>query len=223
MMRKLTTAALLLSAVMSNYVHAGVVVGGTRVIYPQGKREVSFSVTNMEKQTPYLIQSWIENFDSKNTQTAPFVVTPPLFRLDPEQKNVLRISYIGTPLPADRESVFWLNVKNIAPARKENSNKLQINVKSKFKIFFRPQGLKGEPALAYKQLTFSCDGNRLTAHNPTPYFISFYQVKVAASAIKEPGMIAPFSDRRWNTACGGAVSWQAINDFGGLTRVATQS
>lgn len=223
MMKKMTMAALLLPLVMSTYVHAGVVMGGTRVIYPQGKREVSFSITNMEKDTPYLIQSWIENFDGNNSKAVPFFVTPPLFRLDPQQKNVLRISYIGTPLPADRESVFWLNVKNISPSHKDTSNKLQVNVKSKFKIFFRPEGLKGDPELAYKQLKFTCTGNHLTAHNPTPYFLSFYSVKVGTASIKEPGMVSPFSDESWNVSCGGAVSWQVINDFGGLSRPATQS
>lgn len=80
---------------------------------------------------------------------------------------MLRISYLGTPLPADRESVFCLNVKNIAPTSKANRNKLQINVKSRFKIFFRPKGLKGDPALAYKKLEFTCNNNRLTVYNPT--------------------------------------------------------
>jgi P pilus assembly chaperone PapD len=224
MMRNTTALGLFFPLLVSAYAHAGVVMGGTRVIYPQGKREVAFSITNMDKSTPYLIQSWIENFNSKSTQRVPFVVTPPLFRLDPEQKNVLRISYLGTPLASDRESIFLLNVKNISPSHKENSNKLQINVRSKFKIFFRPEGLKGDANLAYKQLTFTCSsGNQLTVHNPTAYFVSFYSVKIGASSIKEPGMVFPFSDEHWNKPCGGKVSWQAINDFGGLTRTAIQS
>lgn len=198
-------------------------MGGTRVVYPQGQREVAFSITNMEKDTPYLIQSWVENFDSKNQSTPPFVVTPTLFRLDADQKNTLRISYLGTPLPSDRESVFWLDVKNIAPTRKLVSNKLQINVKSKFKIFYRPQGLEGDPQLAYKSLTFSCKGGHLSVHNPTPYFVSFYRVQVDNITIKDPGMVNPLTDREWNTSCGHTISWQAITDFGGRTHLATQS
>ncbi|MEG1212043.1 MAG: molecular chaperone [Leclercia sp.] len=222
-MKNKTLAILLLSLGYSLSAQAGVVMGGTRVVYPQGQREVAFSITNMEKDTPYLIQSWVENADSENKSTPPFVVTPTLFRLDAEQKNTLRISYLGTPLPADRESVFWLNVKNIAPTSKANSNKLQINVKSKFKIFYRPAGLKGDPAQAYKQLTFTCNGNKLTVHNPSPWFVSFSRVKVGNTELKDPGMVDPFAEHSWNAACGGTVSWQAINDFGGLTHLATQS
>ncbi|TLU70013.1 molecular chaperone [Enterobacter sp. MF024] len=222
-MDKKTLAILFLSLGYSLSAHAGVVMGGTRVVYPQGQREVAFSITNMEKETPYLIQSWIENFSSTDKSAPPFVVTPTLFRLDAEQKNTLRISYLGTPLPSDRESVFWLNVKNIAPTRKANSNKLQINVKSKFKLFFRPSGLKGDAALAYKQLKFTCSGNRLTVKNPSPWFVSFYRVKVGNTELNDPGMVDPFAERSWNTSCAGAISWQAINDFGGLTTLATQS
>ena len=196
-------------------------MGGTRVVYPEDKKEVSFAITNMEKNTPYLVQSWVENTDTQNKAPAPFIVTPPLFRLDAGQKNVLRISYIGTPLPRDRESVFWLNIKNIAPSEKDHSNQLQVNVKSKFKIFYRPEGLAGDPAEAYKSVTFSCTGNQLTAHNPTPFYVSFYQVKVGATAVAEPGMVAPRGERQWPARCDGSISWQAINDYGGITPIAS--
>ncbi|HAV1850641.1 MULTISPECIES: molecular chaperone [Enterobacter cloacae complex] len=222
-MKKLTAALFFYSLGMSLSAHAGVVMGGTRVVYLEGQREVAFSITNMEKETPYLIQSWIENIDSKNKTAPPFIVTPTLFRLDAEQKNSLRINYLGTPLPTDRESVFWLNIKNIAPSKKANSNKLQINVKSKFKLFFRPAGLKGNAELAYKKLKFTCRNNTLSAHNPSPWFVSFYKVSVGNTDLEMPGMIDPFSDRQWHIPCSGTIRWQAINDYGGLTRVATQS
>ena len=221
---KIKIAAILLISLGNPFsAHAGVVMGGTRVIYPQGQRETAFSVTNMDTDSPYLIQSWIENIDNHNTSPPPFVVTPSLFRLDAGQKNTLRISYLGTPLPADRESVFWLNIKNIAPAQKANSNKLQINVKSKFKLFYRPEGLKGNPQLAWQQLTFSCRGDRLIVRNPTPYFVSFYRLTVGSHDVDAPGMVSPLSERDWRTSCAGAISWQAINDFGGVTRPATQA
>ena len=80
-MKKLTAALFFYSLGMSLSAHAGVVMGGTRVVYLEGQREVAFSITNMEKETPYLIQSWIENIDSKNKTAPPFIVTPTLFRL----------------------------------------------------------------------------------------------------------------------------------------------
>ncbi|MEX0398736.1 molecular chaperone, partial [Providencia rettgeri] len=40
-----------------NTANAGVKIGGTRVIYNEGNKDVSISVENPDK-IPYLIQSW---------------------------------------------------------------------------------------------------------------------------------------------------------------------
>ena len=125
-------------------------------------------------------------------------------------------------MPADRESMFWLNIKSIAPTQKEDANKLQINVKSRFKLFYRPQGLKGEAKDAWMHLTFSVQGNQLVANNPTPYHISLFSLTVGGKALAEPGMIAPLSTRRWTINGSGPVKWRAINDFGGVTDSAQQ-
>ncbi|MGG2408678.1 fimbrial biogenesis chaperone, partial [Aeromonas veronii] len=47
---------------LSAAAHAGIVMGGTRVIYEEGKREASISVTNADNAVPYLVQSWVENY-----------------------------------------------------------------------------------------------------------------------------------------------------------------
>ncbi|HAT1676307.1 TPA: molecular chaperone, partial [Raoultella planticola] len=112
-MKHIIAAAAAAFLLLSTTVQAGIVMGGTRVIYQEGKREASISVTNADVHSPYLVQSWIENYAENDKSKVPFIVTPPLFRLDPEQENVLRINFIGADLPHDRESVFWLNVKSI--------------------------------------------------------------------------------------------------------------
>ncbi|MCV5920354.1 fimbria/pilus periplasmic chaperone, partial [Escherichia coli] len=73
----------------------------------------------------------------------PFIITPPLFKLDPEKNNILRIVNITHGLPQDRESVYWVNVKAI-PSKSddsENKNVLQIAVRTRIKLFYRPAGL----------------------------------------------------------------------------------
>jgi P pilus assembly chaperone PapD len=216
----LSVAILLL---LSSFSRAGVVMGGTRVIYQEGKKEASISINNQDSSAPYLIQSWLESAVSGDKRPVPFIVTPPLFRLDPEKSSVLRISYTGAPLPEDRESVFWLDIKSIAPSNPDGGNKLQVNIKSKFKLFYRPSGLDGNPLEAYKKVTFHRKGNQLIAHNPTPYFVSFYKVSIGGHEIKNPGMIPPKGDSQWGLTAGNTVSWQAINDFGGVTEVARQA
>lgn len=216
------TIAAIAFLLLSTAAQAGIVMGGTRVVYQEGKREAAISVTNADTHSPYLVQSWVENYAPENKSRVPFIVTPPLFRLDPEQQNVLRINYIGGNMPADRESVFWLNVKSIAPTQKDETNKLQVNIKSKFKILYRPEGLAGEPADAWRKLTFKIEGNRLIAQNPTPYFVSFFVISVGGKEISEPGMIGPLTHKEWPVNGSGVVKWRAINDFGGITDYAQQ-
>jgi len=80
--------------------NAGAVIGGTRVIYDGNKKEASISVNNPDS-TPYLIQSWVETLNGP-TEKAPFIITPPLYRLDKDQQNVERIVLAGS-LPQDKE------------------------------------------------------------------------------------------------------------------------
>ncbi|MEH0886836.1 molecular chaperone [Enterobacter sp. UNJFSC 003] len=222
MMKRLSYIMLTALMINSASAFAGVVMGGTRIVYPQNSKEVAFSVANKESATPYLIQSWVEGDRQTEPHAAPFIVTPPLFRLDPDQTNTLRIQYTGTPLPTDRESVFWLDIKAIAPKPKESSNELQINVKSKFKIFYRPENLKGNAATAWQEIKFTRTAKGLKATNPTPYYVSFFHLRVAGHDIEQPGMIGPGESREWPVTANGSVSWSAINDFGAITSTQSQ-
>jgi len=210
-------AAAILSTVQ--FASAGVIVGGTRVIYNAAQKETSIAVRNPEKATPYLMQSWVENASPSDTSKVPFIITPPLFRLDAGQENTLRIVRTGGQLPEDRESLYWLNIKSIPASSKADTNQLQISVKTRIKLIYRPASLVANAPDAYKKLTFSRQGNQLQVTNPTAYQIAFYRVIVGGVEIKEPGSITPYSTLSLPLPVGasGQVSWQTINDFGGIT------
>ncbi|WMI97535.1 molecular chaperone [Pseudomonas chlororaphis subsp. aurantiaca] len=204
---------------------AGVAVGGTRVIYDARKKEASLSVVNQDKDVPYLIQSWVESASGNLTNKAPFIITPPLFRLDAKQENILRIMRTGGELSDSSESVFWLNVKSIPSSEKTEENKLQISVKTRIKMFYRPAGLTGNAAEAYKALTFSRKGSQLIVTNNTPYYVSFFRVSVGDKEIDNAGMVAPKSTLTWTIPADakGSVSWQAISDYGAITTAESAS
>nr|WP_260513538.1 molecular chaperone [Serratia fonticola] len=218
--KKFQYILLSLALATSMLAHAGVVVGGTRVVYDGSKRETALSVQNPDKDTPYLIQSWVESNGVRSNTKAPFIITPPLFRLDAGQENMLRIVHTDSGLPKNRESVYWLNVKSIPSTKQSAGNQLHISVKTRLKLFYRPAELKGNPEIAYQQIKFTSAGNTLIAHNPTSYFVSFYSLKVAGKEIDNPEMIAPLSQQHWTlpSSVSGKVSWQAINDYGAITR-----
>ncbi|MDD1134185.1 molecular chaperone [Pseudomonas shahriarae] len=161
-----------LSGIASN-AWAGVIVGGTRVVYNSEKREASISVKNPDKSIPYLIQSWVESESGSAEVKAPFIITPPLFRLDTEQENTLRIVRIDGQLPSNKETVYWLNIKSIPATERTEQNTLQISVKTRIKMFYRPAGLSGNASEAYKFQRFTKNGNQLQVNNPTPYYVSF--------------------------------------------------
>ncbi|MER2299769.1 MAG: molecular chaperone, partial [Pseudomonas sp.] len=114
MKRKLLTLASVVFCLSSTLAHAGVNVGATRVIYQGKDKEANLSVTNtVDDRIPYLIQSWVSEYGTDEA-TEKFIVTPPLFRLDPGSQNMLRIMAVQTKqLPTDRESLFAVNVKAI--------------------------------------------------------------------------------------------------------------
>ncbi|MEO3989023.1 fimbrial biogenesis chaperone [Pseudocitrobacter cyperus] len=196
-----------------NTAQAGVIIGGTRVIYPGGKKEASLNVKNPDKHS-YLIQSWIDN---EGNEKAPFIITPPLFRLGATEDNALRIVRTGGQLPEDRESMFWMNIKTIpATEKQENVNTLQIAIKTRLKLIYRPQSLTAAPETQANKLSWQRNGQRLIVNNPTPYYMNFSVVNVGHSMVKDATYVAPMSTATFTLPANatGDVSWKIISDFG---------
>jgi len=213
---------------------AAVVVTGTRVIYPAAKREVTIEIRNPGER-PSLVQAWLDAGDSASKpgeSKVPFVMTPPLFRLDPTKSQSLRLVYTHDPLPQDRESVFWLNVLDIPPKAAINPdlpNQLDLAFKHRMKVFFRPSGLSGSAAdapgrMTWKLLTKDGKLTGIQASNPTPYHVSLTQITgtVAGHPFSiKADMVDPFASRSFDLpdlpAAGGAASiaFWFVNDFGG--------
>lgn len=117
-MNKLFLFFLFITGLFSLYSHASVVIMGTRVIYPEGQRSINVRLSN-DELSPSLVQSWMDTGDvsaSPDSVNVPFIITPPVFRIEPHTGQTLRIIYTGEKLPHDRESLFWLNVLDI-PAK----------------------------------------------------------------------------------------------------------
>jgi P pilus assembly chaperone PapD len=162
------------SAALQTANAGGFSLDATRVIYNSAQKEATLNVNN-SGSSPFLIQSWAE---TQNGEKAPFFVTPPLFRLDANQQNLLRIIRVGEKFPEDRESLYWLNVKAIPSRPETEANTLQIAVKKRIKLIYRPTGLKGLPEEVASQLTWVQSGGHLTVNNPTPFYMNFFEIKV---------------------------------------------
>lgn len=196
----------------------GIVVGRTRVIYDADKREATLSVKNNAESNPFLIQSWVDAGGEKTR--GPFIITPPLFRLNAQQESNLRISYTGSVLPTDRESVFYINVKAIPSTPKNTKNELKLVVNTRIKLFYRPTKLPGKSFEAPKALTFARNNGHLVIKNPSPYHVVFSSLSIGSTFLKDVAMIAPLSQMDVVLppgTSGSSVKWDAINDYGGTT------
>jgi fimbrial chaperone protein len=228
MRKRFFSAAVALALLGSHHAQAGVMVGGTRVIFEGKKREASISVKNEDK-APYVVQTWLDSGDDKVKGNTPFAVIPPIFRLDPGKENLLRIMSSGKDLPQDRESVYWLNVQEIPPAP-EQENTLQIAVRTRIKLFYRPAGLAGDPAKAPAALQWKLERNEpsgrtvLVARNASAFAVNLAAVKLNAMDGNQElgaGMVLPKDERHFElkkqVAPSGtpSLTYTYINDYGG--------
>jgi chaperone protein EcpD len=230
-------AALIALYTITGAANASVVIAGTRVVFPAASGEVTVRLSN-EGDRPALIEAWIDDGDAASTpETAnvPFLVTPPLVRMNAGKGQSLRIVYTGQPLPKDRESLFWLNVLEIPPKPTskagEEQNTLQFAVRSRLKLFFRPTDLPGDPPTAAQQITWTAtsdgSGYALTAHNASPYHVTFSKLSLSIGGTTYEatgGMVDPQASLRLPIGkltrapqAGTVVDYTVINDFGAPT------
>lgn len=213
--------------------HAGISLSGTRIVYTAKSKEASIIVKN-QASDDVMIQSWLEARNDASGDL-PFAITPSLSRLGGGKQQILRVFYAGQGLPTDRESVFWLNVQEI-PQKPKGDNSLQIAVRQRIKLFYRPADLPGKPDEAAGLLKWrwaSSDGKPgMDVVNDTPYYVSIVRASLHSASntyTVAPEMIAPKSSRRLaikdftgrSVATNAKVEFDSINDFGGA--VSTQS
>ncbi|ENY7434093.1 molecular chaperone, partial [Escherichia coli] len=143
-LKKTLMAVACLSAVPA--AQAAISLDRTRAIFNGGEKSMTLNVANDNKQLPYLAQAWIENEKQEKITAGPIVVTPPVQRLEPGAKSMVRLA--STPdiskLPQDRESLFYFNLREIPP-KSDKANVLQIALQTKIKLFYRPKAIEAKP------------------------------------------------------------------------------
>lgn len=203
----------------SSSANAGIALSATRVIYPADGKQVQLSVINTDNDNAFLIQSWVDDFAGKKSKN--FLITPPLFLMKGKKENILRIvDTTSSALPADRESLFWINVKAIPAIDKDklSENKLQLAIVNRIKLLYRPSNLSMSPEDAPEKLTFTRVNNKLEIKNPTPYYLTLAEFHVGKSLL-EGVMVKPMGSELVTLPNNSAsnVNYRTINDFGAFT------
>ena len=120
--------------------------------------------------------------------------------------------------------MFWLNIKSFPSANKTQENTLQIAVKTRIKLIFRPAGIKSSLEEAAQSLTWKRMGNQLKVTNPSPNYINFFKVNINGIEVKNATMVAPQSEASFDlpgNVSGNSLNWQFINDYGGTSKLFT--
>lgn len=231
-------AIALLTLLFSLCVSSATWVNRTRIILSEQESDVTFTLFN-DGNMPALMQLWSDRdnlFDRPETIKMPFLITPPVFRLEANKSRAVRIQLLQEhkTLPQNVESLFWLNVlevppKSTAPA---SSNLLQMAFRTRIKLFYRPASLmKVSLEKGVKQLTstlVTCSqGQCLRLKSSSPLHITLLNITLAngtkISNLPQDGMIAPLSALEVPvTAAHGAATLKEmtwVDDYGVANRL----
>ncbi|MCT6516226.1 molecular chaperone [Proteus vulgaris] len=203
-MKKIMNATfILLFMLITSITKASVVLERTRLIFPMGNSTRTLQIFNHSEQ-PTLIQAWIDDGDiasTPETTTVPFIVIPPMAKMAAKGGLQLKIQQLENRLPKDRESVFYLNVLDIAPKpqNKENFSTLQLALQTRIKLFYRPAQLKLTTEEVFKQIVITHHGKYLEINNPTAYYFTISKLSFddkKEELLTNAIMIAPFAKQQ---------------------------
>ncbi len=204
--------------------HAAIALDRTRVVVEGGEKSVSLSISNENKELPYLAQGWLED-EQGHKISSPMTVLPPVQRIEPGARSQVRIQTLPAIniLPQDRETLFYFNLREIPP-RTNKPNTLQLALQTRIKLFFRPKALVPEQSATpwQEKITLTRTGDGYRVNNPTPYYVTLVEAASRPGGQPDktfrPLMIEP----RGQAALGGSIAGPGsspvltyINDYGG--------
>lgn len=216
------------------------VINGTRIVYPEAMRDVSFSIANAAPDEAAIVQMWIDAGDPSADPEGidiPFRLSPPIGRVAANGRQTVRLTYTGEPLIPDQETLFWFNMLEIPTgvSGPSDADRIAFSRRTRIKVFFRPKGLKGDLQQALKQMRCSLKNTEsrwsLECYNPSRFHLSFAAFSLGNESEKlqaneEGGMLKPLERVQFSVKDHdklpqplSSVLFHFINDYGGITPV----
>ena len=204
---------------------AVVALAGTRLVFDGQYREATIEVSNPGSALA-LIQAWIDGATTGQpaNRNLPFVLTPHLVQIPAQGRQLLRVLYQGRGMPTDRESLLHLYVLEV-PRRSEAMQQLNIAVRQRINVFYRPPGLADDPAQSTERLVWMPEDvarGVLKVRNPTPFHVALLSIVFNGTEISEDLMLEPFSEHVFQLpenltgrAGQGSLGFKALTDYGG--------
>lgn len=199
MKRALLCLVLIHAILCPSLAWAGVTAERTRVIMPQEQREVSLLLVNLNRY-PVITQVWVDDGRPGGTPEAaqaPVLPLPPVFRLEPQQSETLRLLFTERNLPQDKESLYWLNIYEIPPLptslEKDDKTLVAVTLQTQMKVILRPESLDMTLEQAAESISITRKGDQLQIDNLSPYYLTLAYIKTNEGLNLGDSMLTPFS------------------------------
>lgn len=231
--RKLIKTTLVICILISNFANAradgvnGISFNFTRVVLTEkDKNGVTFKAHN-NNPFPVLIQAWGSNLDtitgsvldSSGSEEIPFIVLPPLQRVEPDEDFILRVRFNGKSIKENTESVYLLSFKAIPISKSSSDNELLMTVVTNLKVFIRNKLYEsgGVSSAAHKVSSFWVPEG-IIIKNPTPYWLTLSSMKVDKMEIDKElllKMVEPMSSTlyKWDKGKPKEIQVKFIDEY----------
>ncbi len=223
--------------VVSAQAQGALSLAGTRLIFDGQYREASLEVRN-RGGSDVLVQAWLSDPGDDDAtplpqrRPVPFVVTPPLSRLTGGARQIIRVLYQGAGMASDRESLLHLYVLEV-PQRRTGVRQVNIALRRRINLFYRPVGLAGDPADTAGQLVWSIAadvrGNMmLHVSNPTVYHAALETLVLDGEPISDDALLPPGGQLDFRLPASKRLlteqrlKFRALTDYGGQRSFCTR-
>ncbi|MFV3328432.1 molecular chaperone [Pseudomonas sp. NY15372] len=186
------------------HAYAALTIHTTRIVFDSAQRNASVIIGNPSNRV-YAAQAWVNTGADDATTAVPLIASPSLFRLNAGSERVVQLAKLPNDLPNDRESLFFFNLQEVPEALAAEQNSLNIALRTRIKVFYRPSQLSSTPEQTLNDLRFSVKTINGQAHlhivNPTPFHYTFSRLELSAAdqkhTVSDADMLAPMSEESY--------------------------
>ncbi|HEK0624785.1 MAG: molecular chaperone [Proteus mirabilis] len=159
--------------------YAAIQINKDRFFYKEQDKEILFDIKNKSEKESYIIQSWVSHYNKEDNSEAPFIISPSLIKLAPDENFTLKIIKTDDIKETNKESVYRVNIKLVPVIDDDMADKnlILISLNSIYNLFYTPKSIINKNH--DKDINFSINNeNLIKINNPTPYFITIAEAKI---------------------------------------------
>ncbi|HEJ9411514.1 TPA: molecular chaperone [Proteus mirabilis] len=159
--------------------YAAIQINKDRFFYKEQDKEILFDIKNKSEKESYIIQSWVSHYNKEDNSEAPFIISPSLIKLAPDENFTLKIIKTDDIKETNKESVYRVNIKLVPIIDDEmaDKNMILISLNSIYNLFYTPKSIINKNH--NKDINFFINNeNFIKINNPTPYFITIAEAKI---------------------------------------------